>query len=344
MKKHFDEWNDKKKHIDLSEKLIGVKQRDVVFVYMGQNIGFEQNGKGDEFLRPVVVLEVFNRGIFLGVPLTSKEKVGDFFHEIEYQKNDTTIKSTAVLIQTKSYSTKRVKYKSGYMNKNDFDILKDNVASRLTLSKDREPLRELIIEVYSDFNNKSSGSYKHHSTAIIDDNVNIGAGSKIWHFSHILSGSVIGQNCSFGQNCVVGPKVKIGNGVKVQNNVSVYEGVECEDDVFLGPSMVFTNVINPRAFIIRREEFKKTLLKKGCSVGANATIVCGTTIGEYALIGSGAVVNRDVKPYALMVGVPARQIGWVGISGDTLCFVDGKAEDEYGFYELIDDNLKVTKK
>ena len=159
-----------------------------------------------------------------------------------------------------------------------------------------------------------------HETAIVDTKVNIGDGTKIWHFSHILSHTTIGANCSFGQNCVVGPKVTIGNGVKVQNNVSVYEGVEVEDDVFLGPSMVFTNVINPRAFIQRKDEFKKTLLKKGCSIGANATIVCGVTIGEYALIGSGAVVNRDVKPYALMVGIPAKQIGWVGISGNTLEF------------------------
>jgi UDP-2-acetamido-3-amino-2,3-dideoxy-glucuronate N-acetyltransferase len=162
--------------------------------------------------------------------------------------------------------------------------------------------------------------YFAHESAYVDDNVSIGDNTKIWHFSHILSGSVIGENCSFGQNCVVGPKVILGNGVKVQNNVSVYEGVECEDDVFLGPSMVFTNVINPRAFIVRREEFKKTLLKRGCSVGANVTIVCGITIGEYALIGSGAVVNRDVKPYALMVGVPARQIGWVSRAGNTLIF------------------------
>ncbi|MFZ5374388.1 MAG: acyltransferase, partial [Campylobacterota bacterium] len=159
-----------------------------------------------------------------------------------------------------------------------------------------------------------------HESSYVDENVTIGDNTKIWHFSHILSGSVIGESCSFGQNCVVGPKVKIGNGVKVQNNVSVYEGVECEDDVFLGPSMVFTNVVNPRAFIVRRDEFKKTLLKRGCSVGANATIVCGVTIGEYALIGSGAVVNRDVKPYALMVGVPAKQIGWVSRAGNTLAF------------------------
>lgn len=187
-------------------------------------------------------------------------------------------------------------------------------------------------------------SYYIHPSSFIDDEVTIGENTKIWHFSHILSGSNIGTNCSFGQNCVVGPKVKIGNGVKVQNNVSIYEGVECEDDVFLGPSMVFTNVVNPRAFIVRKDEYRKTLLKKGCSVGANATIVCGVTIGEYALIGSGAVVNRDVKPYALMVGVPAHQIGWVGISGNTLSLENNKAQDEYGFYELVGNELKVTKK
>jgi UDP-2-acetamido-3-amino-2,3-dideoxy-glucuronate N-acetyltransferase len=159
-----------------------------------------------------------------------------------------------------------------------------------------------------------------HESCFIDKNVNIGSDTKIWHFSHILTGSNIGNNCSFGQNCVVGPKVNIGDGVKVQNNISIYEGVEVEDDVFLGPSMVFTNVINPRAFIIRHEEFKKTLLRKGCSIGANATVICGVTIGEYALIGSGSVVNKDVKPYALMVGVPCRQIGWVSKAGNTLKF------------------------
>jgi len=185
-------------------------------------------------------------------------------------------------------------------------------------------------------------SYFAHETAIVDDNVNIGENTKIWHFSHILSHTNIGKNCSFGQNCVVGPKVNMGNGIKVQNNVSIYEGVEVEDDVFLGPSMVFTNVINPRAFIQRKDEFKKTLLKKGCSIGANATIVCGVTIGEYALIGSGAVINRDVKPYALMVGVPAKQIGWVGISGNTLEFnSDNIALDNDGRrYAIIDEQLK----
>jgi len=183
-----------------------------------------------------------------------------------------------------------------------------------------------------------------HESSILDKSVIIGDNTKIWHFSHILSGTTIGQNCSFGQNCVAGPKVRIGDGVKVQNNVSIYEGVEIEDDVFLGPSMVFTNVINPRAFIQRKDEFKKTLLKKGCSIGANATIVCGITIGEYALIGSGAVINKDVKPYALMVGVPAKQIGWVGIAGDTLVFENNKAEDTFANYELIDNTLKVQRR
>jgi len=186
--------------------------------------------------------------------------------------------------------------------------------------------------------------YFAHETAIVDENVTIGENTKVWHFSHILSHTTIGENCSFGQNCVVGPKVKMGSGIKVQNNISIYEGVEVEDDVFLGPSMVFTNVINPRAFIVRREEFKKTLLKKGCSIGANATVVCGVTIGEYALIGSGAVVNRDVKPYALMVGVPAHQLGWVSRAGNTLVFNENnEAVDNFdnSKYKIVNDNLEV---
>ena len=162
--------------------------------------------------------------------------------------------------------------------------------------------------------------YFLHESSYVDTDVTIGDNTKIWHFSHILPKTSIGSNCSFGQNCVVGPNVTVGNGVKVQNNISIYEGVEIEDDVFLGPSMVFTNVINPRAFIVRKSEFKKTLLKKGCTVGANATIVCGITVGEYALIGSGAVITKDIKPFALMVGVPAKQIGWVSKAGNTLVF------------------------
>ncbi len=185
--------------------------------------------------------------------------------------------------------------------------------------------------------------YTLHESSFVDDNVTIGSGTKIWHFSHILSGSTIGTNCSLGQNCVVGPNVHIGNGVKVQNNVSVYEGVTVEDDVFLGPSVVFTNVINPRSFIVRNKEFRPTLLKRGCSVGANATIVCGVTVGEYALIGSGAVVNRDVKPYALVVGVPAKQIGWVSYAGNTLVFNrEGIATDPFdkSRYLLNNDSLE----
>ena len=161
-----------------------------------------------------------------------------------------------------------------------------------------------------------------HPTSVVDDNVSIGIDTKIWHFSHILSDTTIGERCSFGQNCVVGPKVKIGNGVKVQNNISICEGGEIEDDVILGPSMVFTNVINPRSFIVRIEEFKKTLLKKGCSVGANATVVCGTTIGEYALIGAGTVVTKDVKAFEMVYGVPAKHQGWVSVAGNRLVFND----------------------
>jgi len=187
--------------------------------------------------------------------------------------------------------------------------------------------------------------YFIHESSYVDENVEIGEGTKVWHFCHVLPYTTIGKNCSFGQNCVIGPKVTIGNGVKVQNNVSIYEGVEIEDDVFLGPSCVFTNVINPRAFIQRKDEFKKTLLKKGCSIGANATIVCGVTIGEYALIGAGAVVTKDVKPFALMAGVPARQIGWVGISGNRLDFDEnGVAIDTDGRkYRIVDSEVRLDR-
>jgi UDP-2-acetamido-3-amino-2,3-dideoxy-glucuronate N-acetyltransferase len=161
-----------------------------------------------------------------------------------------------------------------------------------------------------------------HESSYIDDHVTIGAGTKIWHFSHIMSNTIIGDKCSFGQNCVVGPNVRIGNNVKVQNNISIYDGVEVEDDVFLGPSMVFTNVINPRSHIIRRDEFLKTLVRKGASIGANATVVCGITLGQFCFIGAGAVVNKDVADFALMVGVPARQIGWVSRAGNRLQFDD----------------------
>ncbi len=163
-------------------------------------------------------------------------------------------------------------------------------------------------------------SYFVHPTSVIDEGCRIGNNTKIWHFCHISDNAVIGDNCILGQNVFIGKHVVIGNGVKIQNNVSVYTGVTIEDDVFLGPSMVFTNVINPRSFIERKTEFKPTLIKKGCTIGANATILCGITIGEYALIGAGSVVTNDVKSFALMVGNPARQTGWVSMRGHKLLF------------------------
>ena len=166
----------------------------------------------------------------------------------------------------------------------------------------------------------SDTGYFAHESAIIDDGCTIGCGTKIWHFSHIMSGCTIGRDCNIGQNVVVSPQVVLGNNVKVQNNVSVYTGVTCEDDVFLGPSAVFTNVINPRSAIARKDQYRPTLVKRGASIGANATIVCGHTIGQYALIGAGAVVTKDVKPYALVVGNPARQTGWVSEYGHKLKF------------------------
>ena len=162
--------------------------------------------------------------------------------------------------------------------------------------------------------------YYVHPSSIIDENCIIGDGTKIWHFSHIMSGAVIGKNCNLGQNVVVSPKVILGNNVRVQNNVSIYEGVICEDDVFLGPSMVLTNVINPRSAISRKEQYRKTLIKKGASIGANATLICGITIGEFAFIGAGAVVTKDVPAFALIVGNPGRQKGWMSEYGHKLDF------------------------
>ncbi len=159
-----------------------------------------------------------------------------------------------------------------------------------------------------------------HETAVIDENCNIGKGTKIWHFSHIMTRCTIGENCNIGQNVVVSPEVILGNNVKVQNNVSIYTGVICEDDVFLGPSMVFTNIINPRSAVERRDKYMKTLVKKGATIGANATVICGNTIGEYAMIGAGAVITKEVLPYMLVVGNPARQIGWVSEYGHRLHF------------------------
>lgn len=186
---------------------------------------------------------------------------------------------------------------------------------------------------------KNNMDYFAHETAVIDEGCKIGKGTKIWHFSHIMSNCEIGENCNFGQNVVVSPDVKLGNNVKVQNNVSIYTGVICEDDVFLGPSMVFTNVINPRSSVNRKSEYAKTLVRKGATIGANATIVCGIEIGEFAFIGAGAVVVKDVPAYALIVGNPARQIGWMSEYGHRLHFDDkgiAVCPESKEKYKLID--------
>ena len=189
-------------------------------------------------------------------------------------------------------------------------------------------------------------NYFAHPTAVIDDHANIGADTKIWHFSHVMSNSELGEKCNIGQNVVISPKVILGNNVKVQNNVSIYTGVICEDDVFLGPSMVFTNVINPRSAIVRREEYQKTIVRKGATIGANATIVCGNNIGKYAFLGAGTVVTREIPDYALVVGNPSKQIGWVSEYGHRLKFDKygiGKCKESNQEYRIENNLVKRTK-
>ena len=185
--------------------------------------------------------------------------------------------------------------------------------------------------------------FSAHGTTVIDEGCTIGKGTKIWHFSHIMKEAVIGENCNIGQNVVVSPGVILGNNVKVQNNVSIYTGVICEDDVFLGPSMVFTNISNPRSAVIRRDQYVTTMVRRGASIGANATIVCGNEIGEYSLIGAGAVITKNVKPFALVVGNPGRQTGWVSEYGHKLAFnSDGMAvcPESGQKYLLADERVK----
>ena len=183
-----------------------------------------------------------------------------------------------------------------------------------------------------------------HETAVIDEPCSIGVGSKVWHFSHIMKDAVLGNECNLGQNVVISPRVTLGNNVKVQNNVSIYTGVICEDDVFLGPSMVFTNIVNPRSAVVRKDKYVKTLVQKGASIGANATVVCGNTIGSFAMVGAGAVITKDVSPYALVVGNPAKQIGWVSEYGHRLEFDEsGKATCEESGQEYLLENDEVTR-
>jgi UDP-2-acetamido-3-amino-2,3-dideoxy-glucuronate N-acetyltransferase len=185
-----------------------------------------------------------------------------------------------------------------------------------------------------------------HETAVIDEGCEIGNGTKIWHFSHIMSGCSIGESCNIGQNVVISPAVSLGRNVKIQNNVSVYTGVVCEDDVFLGPSMVFTNVINPRSHVNRRNEYAETIVRKGASIGANATVICGNEIGEYALIGAGAVITKPVKAFALVVGNPAKQIGWVSEYGHRLNFDENSiafCPETNQEYKLTDNNVVRIK-
>ncbi len=177
-------------------------------------------------------------------------------------------------------------------------------------------------------------NYHAHETAVIDKGCTIGTGTRIWHFTHLMTGCKIGENCNLGQNVVVSPEVVLGNNVKVQNNVSIYTGVICEDDVFLGPSMVFTNIVNPRSAVVRKDQYVRTLVGRGATIGANATIVCGNDIGPWAFIGAGAVITREVKPYALMAGNPARQIGWMSHYGHRLIF------DEAGLAECPESGRK----
>ena len=187
-------------------------------------------------------------------------------------------------------------------------------------------------------------SINKHISDVIDEGAQIGDGTNIWHFSHVMPTAVIGKNCNIGQNVFIDNNVVIGDGVKIQNNVSVYNGVVCEDDVFLGPSVVFTNVINPRSAVERKHEFKKTIVRKGASIGANATIVCGNEIGQYALIGAGAVITKQVKPYALVVGNPAIQIGWVSEYGNRLVFEErGQAVCEASGERYFLENGSVKK-
>jgi len=251
-----------------------------------------------------------------------------FFDQATEERSDELTNTFKKLNVVSKKSGKKVKdlnlWTTNHFHRNE-KLKKDPLSKRkgLVLPKDKTPNSLTFAPTHKQTLMKDS--YFAHETAVIDAGAQIGKGTKIWHFSHVMAGAVLGEHCNLGQNVVVSPEVVLGRNVKVQNNVSIYTGVICEDDVFLGPSMVFTNVTNPRSAVNRRGQYEKTTVGKGASIGANATIVCGHDIGEYAFIGAGAVVTKTVKPYALMVGNPARQIGWMSAYGHRLLFEDGKA-------------------
>lgn len=251
------------------------------------------------------------------------------------------------LVSKTEMISKKINTFVNYLNKNDFkgNKFKNSSLDKQTQSVNSKPETSNLKPQTTDSANSSALDYYYaHPTAVIDEGCTIGEGTKIWHFSHIMSNCVIGEKCNLGQNVVVSPGVILGKNVKVQNNVSIYTGVKCEDDVFLGPSMVFTNVINPRSAVNRRDQYSETIVGKGASIGANATIVCGNPIGEYALIGAGAVVTKPIKPYALVVGNPSKQIGWVSEYGHRLHFDEnGKATCEESGQEYQLENENVTR-
>ncbi|MFN4220535.1 MAG: DapH/DapD/GlmU-related protein, partial [bacterium] len=246
----------------------------------------------------------------------TKEKLFFYPHRIEWEEGKIPVAQKA------NYEIIEVENKEPLLEELEhFIYCVENQKTPLTNAEQAIKVLEIIEKSEQSIKNKKTyikENYFVHPSSYIDENVKIGKNTKIWHFCHILKNTVIGENVIIGQNVMIGPDVKIGNNCKIQNNVSVYKGVELEDDVFCGPSCVFTNVYNPRAFIERKNEFRKTLVKKGATIGANATIICGVTIGKYAFIGAGAVVTKDVADYSLVVGVPAKKIGWVCKCGTTL--------------------------
>lgn len=287
-----------------------------------------------------------SKGMIVFDDLT-KEKLFFYPHKIEWEEGKTPVAQKAnyeiIEIENKEPLLEELEHFIDCIENNKTPITDAQQAIKVLeiIEKSEKSIKEKIKKTIENKIEKQE-NYFVHPSSYIDENVKIGKNTKIWHFCHILKNTVIGENVTIGQNVMIGPDVKVGNNCKIQNNVSIYKGVELEDDVFCGPSCVFTNVYNPRAFIERKNEFRKTLVKKGATIGANATIVCGVTIGKYAFIGAGAVVTKDVPDYSLVVGVPAKQIGWVCKCGTTLKITQGniyKCPNCSNTYKLDNQNL-----